>query len=92
MDKKKSYKWIELICVCALSLLVVFGVTCGIGTLFSGWHFVDDHEFLEYSYLFNYKNMSLMDVIKDVDRVSFISRNKAHKSIWFMPNSLNFFA
>ena len=75
MDKKKSYKWIELICVCALSLLVVFGVTCGIGTLFSGWHFVDDHEFLEYSYLFNYKNMSLMDVIKDVDRVSFISRN-----------------
>lgn len=28
--------------------LLVFGVTIGCGTMNSGWHFVDDHEFLEW--------------------------------------------
>jgi len=31
----------------------VFEVTGTIGTLFSGWHFVDDHEFLELVSEFN---------------------------------------
>lgn len=54
----------ELVAVTALSILVVFGVVCGLGTLTSGWHLVDDHEFLEFQYMFKYQGKSLWDVIK----------------------------
>lgn len=66
---------LELLIIILLSCAVVFGVTGILGTLTSGWHFVDDHEFLEFSYMLKYKNMSVLDVIADTIRWDWAMRN-----------------
>lgn len=40
----------EFLIVFLFSVLMVFGVLLGMGTLTSGYHLVDDHEFLEWIY------------------------------------------
>ncbi len=58
-DKKR-----ELIGIVVFSLLFVFGVTIGMGTLTSGFHLVDDHEFAEWVYYSKYEHVSLAETIK----------------------------
>lgn len=53
----------EVFAVILLSAGIVFGVLLSQGTLISGWHLVDDHEYLEYLYDFQYLHRSLADVI-----------------------------
>ncbi len=55
-------RW-EFITVLLLSLLIVFGVVCGMGTLTSGFHLVDDHEFLKWQYNMQYEGQSLWQLI-----------------------------
>ena len=56
--KKRIGKKTELLIVLLISFGVVFGILCGTGTLFSGWHFVDDHEYAEYVYMMKYQHIS----------------------------------
>lgn len=44
----KNHRVIEGIVVTLLFAAMVLGVTIGTGAMFSGWHFVDDHEILEW--------------------------------------------
>lgn len=53
----------EFIIVLLLSFLYVFGILIFTGTLNSGWHFVDDHEYLLYQYDFQKLHMTLTDVV-----------------------------
>ena len=46
-----------------ISLLVVFGIMIIKGTIDSGFHYVDDHEFAEMQYLLSNKNFPLSKVI-----------------------------
>lgn len=43
-------RWQEFLIVAGLSLVMVFGITIGMGTITCGYHMVDDHEFLEWTY------------------------------------------
>lgn len=45
---KQIFRKYEHIWIFSFFVLLVFGVLIGTGTLTSGWHMVDDHEFLEY--------------------------------------------
>lgn len=44
----RQHKVVELCLVVILFSIFVLGVTIGLGTMFCGWHFVDDHEILEF--------------------------------------------
>lgn len=55
-------KW-ELLIVIALSFFMVFGVVVGIGTLTSGYHLVDDHQILEWTYQMEREGQSVWEVI-----------------------------
>lgn len=59
-----SGKW-EFIIVLLLSLFMVFGVVCGMGTLTSGVHMVDDHEFLEWQYNMQYQGRTVWSLLKE---------------------------
>ncbi len=59
-----KYTWlIELLCVIAIATAFVLALTIGLGPMNSGWHLVDDHQFLQYYSRFKYNNESLMSVI-----------------------------
>jgi hypothetical protein len=51
--------------IVSLSFAIVFGVLCGMGTINCGYHLVDDHEFLEYTYMFKFHNASPWGLIRD---------------------------
>ncbi len=57
-------RW-EFVFVLFISLLLVIGVTAGMGTMTSGFHLVDDHEFIEWVYQMKYQNVSVIELIKD---------------------------
>lgn len=61
--EKIGKKW-EFIGILVFSLLFVFGVIIGMGTLTCGFHLVDDHEFAEWVYQMKYEHISLFEVIK----------------------------
>ena len=54
---------VEFLAVLVLSVLLVFGVTVIMGTMSSGFHFVDDHEFLEWVYQMKHQNISVVDIL-----------------------------
>lgn len=58
IDKKQEFLLIVL-----LSALMVFGIILGMGTLTSGYHLVDDHEFLEWIYQMKYEGKSVWTLI-----------------------------
>ena len=59
-DKKKQMS--EIIIATLVGFAIVFGV-CGImGTLNSGYHFVDDHEYLAWTYNLKY-NLSFKELL-----------------------------
>lgn len=53
----------ELLVVIFLSLLLVLGVTVGIGTITCGWHLVDDHEFLRWFYEMKFEGRKVSEII-----------------------------
>lgn len=44
----REHRLVEFCLVSLLFIVLVLGVTIGYGTMFCGWHFVDDHEVLEF--------------------------------------------
>lgn len=55
----------EFIGISVFFLMIVFGVTIGIGTLTSGFHLVDDHQFAEWVYQMEYQGVSIWTILKD---------------------------
>lgn len=53
----------ELFLVVLLSALMVFGIILGMGTLTSGYHLVDDHEFLEWIYQMQSQGKGVWELI-----------------------------
>lgn len=53
----------EIVLVVLLSALMVFGITIGTGTITSGYHLVDDHEFLEWIYQMQNQGKSVWELI-----------------------------
>jgi hypothetical protein len=41
-------RFLEFLFITLIAAAIVFGTICGIGTINSGWHLVDDHEYAEY--------------------------------------------
>lgn len=66
-------KW-EFAIVCILSAFLIFGVILGMGTLTSGYHLVDDHEFLKWTYQIKCQNQGLWKIIKQESAKEFINR------------------
>ena len=75
MGKNRKSLIGEIVFVTVASFLIVFGILYFLGTLTSGWHFVDDHEFLEYTYLMKYKNVSLGELLRIVVEYDRTTRN-----------------
>ena len=60
MDRKK-----EAVLIWSFSIVLVFGVVIGMGTLTSGFHLVDDWEFAQYVDWMTLENKSLWDCLKE---------------------------
>ncbi len=60
----KKVTKIEALCVMIACVALVFGVVIGFGTLGSGWHLVDDHEYFSYIQRFD-NGEALSDIIVD---------------------------
>jgi hypothetical protein len=69
MNKKQELFWIIL-----LSSLMVFGITIGMGTITSGYHLVDDHEFLEWIYQMQKQGKGVWELIAKQLRQDFTWR------------------
>ena len=61
MQKKR---FCELAFIATLSFAIVFIVLCVTGTIDSGYHFVDDHEFLEYRFISSNHLTSASELVK----------------------------
>lgn len=64
----------EFLLITLLSVLMVFGIIIGMGTLTSGYHLVDDHEFLEWIYQMKYEGKSVWALIAKQLRQDFTWR------------------
>ena len=53
----------EIVLVVLLFALMVFGIIVGVGTITSGYHLVDDHEFLEWIYQMQNQGKSVWELI-----------------------------
>lgn len=53
----------ERISCIVLSILYVFGILLSTGTLFSGYHLIDDHEIIKYNYWNNMEPHSLYELL-----------------------------
>lgn len=69
---RKFNKWLEkldkrseVLLILFLAVLLVFGVTAGMGTLTCGWHLIDDHEFLRWYYEMKFEGRGAADIIKE---------------------------
>ena len=66
-------RW-ELVLVILLSALMVLGIIIGMGTLTSGYHLVDDHEFLEWIHQMRNEGKSVWELIARKLRQDFTLR------------------
>ena len=64
----------EFFAVAVLSVLMVFGIVIGMGTLTSGYHLVDDHEFLEWIYQMRFQGVSVWEIIAEKIRQDLVWR------------------
>lgn len=55
----------EFALILCFSFLLVMGITLGMGTLTSGWHLVDDHEFLRWFYEMHFGERKLWDIVSE---------------------------
>ena len=53
----------EIICCIVLSILYVFGILLSTGTLFSGYHLIDDHEIIKYNFWNESEKHSLFELL-----------------------------
>ena len=53
----------EIICCIILSILYVFGILLSTGTLFSGYHLIDDHEIIKYNFWNESEKHSLFELL-----------------------------
>jgi hypothetical protein len=67
----------ELVLVIAISSIFVLMITIGLGTMSSGWHLVDDHQFFGYIDQFRNHNKSLWEVIGSELRRDAIQQHRA---------------
>lgn len=76
MRKSESDKlsFTEILIAGCLFTGIVLIVAIGEGTLFSGWHFVDDHEYLEWLNIINSGEMSWPQLLYSVWRTDFATR------------------
>lgn len=61
---KRKYNWMEFLCVVFLGTIAFWGVLHWTGALYSGWHFVDDHELIRMSVAFQHYGQSVLGQIK----------------------------
>lgn len=54
----------EFITVLLLFVMLVFGIIIGMGTLTSGYHLVDDHEFLKWVYQMEQEGESVFEIMR----------------------------
>ena len=73
--KNQKIKIQEVIISFVVSLLIVFGVTLILGTLTSGWHFIDDHEFIYYDYYKRIEHWSNSKLFKEILLYDLQTRN-----------------
>ena len=66
MDKLKKGRLLEIFIVILGSTGIVLAVVLGLGTLTAGFHMVDDHEFLEWTYGLQTGQYSLLELIRSV--------------------------
>lgn len=59
LDKRR-----EFVLVALLFALLVFGIVLGMGTLTSGYHLVDDHDFLKWVYQMKIEGQSVFEIIQ----------------------------
>ena len=64
----------EFLLIILLSVLMVFGIIIGMGTLTSGYHLVDDHEFLRWVYSMKYEGKGVWELIVEWLQLDFIWR------------------
>lgn len=64
----------EFFTVAGLSIIMIFGVMIAMGTFTSGYHLVDDHEFLEWIYQMQYQGESVWRIIERKLRADFTWR------------------
>ena len=64
----------EIVLVVFLSALMVFGIIVGMGTITSGYHLVDDHEFLRWIYQMQNQGKSVWELIAKQLRQDFTWR------------------
>ncbi|MBO5114443.1 MAG: hypothetical protein J6C12_14030 [Lachnospiraceae bacterium] len=69
MNKKQ-----ECIVVALLSFLIIFGVLLAMGTLTCGYHLVDDHDFLKWTYQLKTGKTTLIQLIRSVSKREFSNR------------------
>ena len=69
MSRRKEYS-----IAFVLFFLLVFVLLIATGTITSGWHLVDDHEYVEYQLQMEAPGGSLLSCIRDVLRADFTSR------------------
>lgn len=62
---EKMDRRVEAILVFLLSVLLVFGVTIGVGTITCGWHLIDDHEFLRWFYEMKFEGKGIAEIIRE---------------------------
>ena len=65
MKIEKIGKRQEFVLIVFLAMLLVLGITVGIGTMTCGWHLVDDHEFMQYVYEMKYEGKTLIGLIDE---------------------------
>lgn len=53
----------EFILIALVSLLIIIGTICGMGTITSGFHLVDDHEFARWTYEMKCEGLSAWDIV-----------------------------
>ena len=58
-------KRIEFVLILIISLGVVLGITLGLSTMTSGFHLVDDHEFLEWTYGVQMQGENIFSMIRN---------------------------
>jgi hypothetical protein len=75
--KEQKRIWGELFCVSLFFLFVIFGITTFLGTINSGWHFVDDHEFLEFKYYLEIEHYTVWDLLKQYVIMDRSTRNNS---------------
>jgi hypothetical protein len=62
-EKSENRSIVEILCVTALGIFIIFGILVAAGTLTSGYHFADDHEVARMEYYLEVSHQSVWNVM-----------------------------